>query len=121
MDQLTEKFVSVCIHISTSPPDVDFAHTVLVATRPGPADEMAGAAQGFDQPHPMPSDCRAVGAWLLSQTLGVEQVDPARGGKTCWRQIRFRWFQRGCVFLLFLSIQGVSPLTGMTLPICRTI
>jgi len=79
MDQLTEKFVSVCIHISTSPQDVDFAHTVLVATRPGPADEMAGAAQGFDQPHPMPSDCRAVGAWLLSQTLDVEQVDPARG------------------------------------------
>ena len=26
---------------------MDFAHTVLVATRPGPADEMAGAAQGL--------------------------------------------------------------------------
>lgn len=117
MDQLTEKFVSVCIHISTSPQDVDFAHTVLVATRPGPADEMAGAAQGFDQPHPMPSDCRAVGAWLLSQTLDVEQVDPARGERHVGVRYVSDGFRGDVHSCLFLSIQGVSPLTGMTLPI----
>ena len=108
MDQLTEKFVSVCIHISTSPQDVDFAHTVLVATRPGPADEMAGAAQGFDQPHPMPSDCRAVGAWLLSQTLDVEQVDPARG-EDMLASDTFQMVSEGMCIPAFFSQSRVCP------------